>query len=107
MAEKIVTHYMIRDKNTGLFSPGGSDADKFGRTWKPAGKGKVWTSMGALKNHLRQYQHPIYSVVRPYQRVGMSDVPESWEVLSVEIRIVETPGTETISARSLVPIKEK
>lgn len=56
--------YRIKDTATGLYSYGG---DPFNLKW---GKiGKVWTTMGALKNHLHQ----------------MPNIPPTWEIVEVAL----------------------
>ena len=54
MANK-TTIYRLRDRRTGLFAPGGmpSRYRQYSTQWKK--KGKIWTSLGALKCHLLQY----------------------------------------------------
>lgn len=87
------TVYKIRNRNTGLFSPGGVDADT--AKWTP--NGKVWSSMGALKNHLRQF-------VRRKWPSGneVNLIPDHWEVIPIEV--VHNPGT-AIQANTLIKVR--
>jgi hypothetical protein len=61
--------YKIRHKVTGLFSAGGHSP-----SWTK--KGKTWSSLGHLKNH-------INGVVE-YRYHKMKDM-ENWEILEIEI----------------------
>lgn len=66
--------YKIRNKNTGLFSRGGSEPE-FNK------KGKIWKTMGHLKAHLNQFI--TYG--------GKNDSPfieakvKNWEVIELEV----------------------
>lgn len=55
--------YRIRDKNTGLFSCGGSFQPSF------TSKGKIWRGTGPLKNHLNQ----------------VAKIPDNWEIIELEV----------------------
>lgn len=46
--------YKIRDKNTGLYSPGGSYAHLSTGGWNK--HGKVWITEGHVRAHLAQYK---------------------------------------------------
>jgi len=66
-----------------LYSKGGSPADK--RMWCWSETGKVWTGIGPLKNHLRQFK----------------TIPDSW--LIVPIKVISTPDlNNTYKASSLL-----
>ena len=87
-------HYQIRNPYTGLYSPGGSDADRV----KWSKNGKVWTSIGALKNHLRQFVKTVsYNPIRE-----VNAIPEHWEVVTIEVVQAEKPGTQL--ARDLITV---
>lgn len=86
------TIYMIRHSVTGLYSKGGTDGDKWHKT------GKVWTSIGALKNHLRLYQTGGRYMNRP--------IPPEWEVVFIDWAYI-TDSERTVNAASLMPVKEK
>lgn len=96
---KVHTEYKIRDKATGLWSPGGSDAHKV--EWSK-GAGKTWNSLGALKNHLNQFVH-----VRTWEGgkllptpIVKNEIPDTWEVVPIRVEYTETPGT-AVSAKTL------
>lgn len=74
------TLYKIRNKKTGKFSPGGGRANIhfYESDWRVKG-GKVWTNIGALKNHLNQF----------LGKHG-GGIPEDWEVIQYELRIAST-----------------
>jgi hypothetical protein len=93
--------YMIRDRHTGHFSPGGSRADEAWREGRWAGKkGKVWTGMGALKNHLRQF---VVTVWAGGIRKEVNEIPSDWEIVIIDVVQTETqrPGP---SARDLIEV---
>lgn len=46
-----IKHWKIRDKETGLFSKGGTRTDSY--LWTK--NGKSWSNIGGLKNHLNQF----------------------------------------------------
>lgn len=93
--QKTKSVFKIRNKTTGLFSKGGSYASNNSKYhWSEAGK--TWSSRGALMNHLAQY------VKLPYgHRWGTAkelpkvDIPEDWEVVEIEMRIIEDIGVHT------------
>ena len=60
--------YKIRHKETGLFSTGGT-------TPRWTKRGKIWTSNGSVRSHLRQFREPYYN----------TEIPEEWEVIEYEI----------------------
>lgn len=64
-------YYKIRDTETGLFSCGG--AHQLDDSWQAGWtrKGKIWHSIGALKNHLKQYKK----------------IPLWWEVVQYEVQM--------------------
>jgi len=64
--------YKIRDKDTGLYSLGGSNP-------KWTNKGKSWGNLGSLTNHLNMFCQSWSTKIK--------DLPESWEI--VELRISE------------------
>lgn len=69
--------YKIRDSETRLFSSGGSEPN-FSK------KGKVWSNIGHIKNHLKMFKV----------------IPSEWEVVKYEIIENEL---ETCSAFKLNP----
>jgi len=74
--------YMIRNKY-GDFSKGGNNPD-----FVPFTKGKVWKTLGQVKNHL--------SMFRTFD--GRNQVPEDWEV----VEVVLTPTEASENARQMV-----
>lgn len=82
----------IRNKATGLYSPGGSEAI-FPSSWKKGGK--VWAGMGPLKNHLNLIME------NPARVEGMED----WEV--VEYEVIERSTTPVVMLIDLVKILKK
>lgn len=66
--------YKVRDKKTGLFSTGTSSP-----RWIKSGK--VWASLGNIKNHYNMY-------LKWYKKI-----PDTWEI--VEFELLET-GVVTI-----------
>ena len=86
--------YRIQNTKTGLYSKGGTSADQSDTSsWNK--KGKLWTGIGPLKNHLRQYVEDL-----PYRKHYQNYIPHEW--------IVVVPGekgdwVEYCKARSLYP----
>lgn len=81
--------YKIRHKVTGLFSEGGTYMD-IGDGMHPSRwskEGKIWNSIGALRNHLAIYCEWRYDYTTR-TRVRINKVPDAWEV--VEFEMVET-----------------
>lgn len=76
--------YQIRHKETGLFSLGGVDccADPENRRfWKHKSwskEGKIWTSAGALRRHLQQYENQYLRTNK-----AVISIPEEWEVIEI------------------------
>jgi hypothetical protein len=71
--------YVIVDVHTGLFSSGGTEP-KFKK------KGKVWSNIGHLKNHLAQFIEPYYTKgARPYRlcKAKVYDIVSGKEVFDV------------------------
>lgn len=62
--------FAILDTKTGLFSTGGYEPQ-----WTK--QGKVWNSIGSLKNHLQLYARGLCGKRR--------DIPASWEVVTFEV----------------------
>jgi len=93
---KTVTYYKIRHRVTGLYSKGGdATASGVGECWNKSGK--MWATLGALRNHLRNH------MPKKGYRVGtdMSD----WEV--VEYHVVEAdvkPVSDMLSAKQLTDL---
>lgn len=85
---KISKAYKIWNKDTGLFSAGGSTPK-----WNKSGKS--WASIGALKNHLRLVQEHHSN----YKRRGPA-IPPSWLVVVAEVIVTE--GRTYASACDLV-----
>ena len=79
--------YKIRNKKTGLYSLGGQDAHESQYVWGSIGK--IWTSMQALRLHLRQYKK---------QQIA------DWEVHRVA---TGDRTTVIVSAESLYELKSK
>ena len=77
--------YKIRHSSTGLYSMGGTDADRWNK------HGKTWPSIGALKNHLRLYQTGGRYMNRP--------IPPEWEVIPIEVSY--SPQTAVMAAQLL------
>jgi hypothetical protein len=80
--------YRILDTKTGLFSKGSSYANVSLRRWSK--RGKVWNSIGSLKNHLNLYKK----------------IPEHWTVVEYEIEEVEAsryPVAYLVDGSRLVP----
>jgi hypothetical protein len=97
--------YMIRDRNTGMYSPGGAWALDAWRAGRWSGKGKCWTSLGALKNHLRLFVNERYQYLgmgRSQRLPHENNIPAEWEVLSVEVKY-EPVSNDSISARAMMP----
>lgn len=100
---KAGTIYLIRDTLTGLYSPGRMEA--LGRwrggQWGDLKRAKVWSSIGALKNHLRQF------VLKRWvdgKRVEVSEIPATWEVLAIEV--THSPTSNVGLAHTLIKLKE-
>lgn len=94
-----MTLYKIRNKNTGLFSKGGShvrstDDPRLVKFWWSK-VGKTWSTRGALLNHLAQYVKLPYRSERGTKLPELR-IPEDWEIIQVEV--VETIG-ETMPAK--------
>lgn len=74
--------YKIRIKDTGLYSLGGT-TPKFNKS------GKVWNSLGSLKNHLRLVNRQVY---HPFKKIYIKSPwaydPAVHEI--VQLEIVET-----------------
>lgn len=82
-----MSFYKIRDKNTGLFSPGGCDANEPSSRWKKTGK--VWRGTGPLRNHLNMFLH--------------RGIPISWEVVEYEeIEKSVKPAAELVKPETLM-----
>lgn len=75
----MTTYYKIRHKQTGLFSKGGQDA---GFTWGWSKTGKVWTSLGRLRQH-------ITLITEAKDRGATFDTGE-WTVVKFEVKEVGT-----------------
>jgi len=85
--------YKIRDKNTGLFSTGGTQPD-----WNK--EGKTWMSIGHIKNHLHQFIYTEYNFDWT-SHTEENKIPQEWEVVQYERTEVETGG---LDAKSLIKI---
>lgn len=90
MTERVTFHYMIRCSSTGMFSPGGSRADELWKSGDWKARGKVWTSMGALKNHLRQFDVSGRNSAGVWMSGLTTRIPESWEVITIAVKIDES-----------------
>lgn len=93
--------YRIRDTATGLFSKGGSNANVDSGSFCWSKKGKIWTGIGPLKNHLNMF------INNEYNKHGL---PSTWEV--IEYEVVETaisvkPVHEIIDPKTLIKIIKK
>jgi hypothetical protein len=85
----MTTYYKIRNRATGLFSRGGQTVE-----WNRSGK--VWTTLGTLRNHLAQHMPTRYR-----DGTNMTD----WEVVEYEVREVGTKNIhETLSQEQLVKL---
>jgi hypothetical protein len=84
----VVKAYKIRDRETGLFSTGGM-TPRWNKT------GKVWSTEGQLKSHLRL----VTEWNTGYGRKKWH-VPESWEVIALTYTM-ELQDTHSYSARAL------
>lgn len=70
--------FKIRDTETGLFSPGGSDANtQYSREFKWTKKGKIWNGLGPLKIHLQQFYKS-------------GNFPQTWEVIEYATVVVSS-----------------
>jgi hypothetical protein len=92
---KIVSNklFKIRNKKTGLFSPGGASAmhDVY---WKKTGK--VWAGLGPLKSHL------TLLVEASGAESNLTRKLENWEV--VEYELTEVKVTDAIKSVNLVKL---
>ena len=59
-----------------LWSKGGSHTDK--HPWHWSKTGKVWNSVGALKNHLNQFK----------------EIPSTWKVVKFKLEILESENCQ-------------
>lgn len=78
--------YRIRHTKTGLFSIGGTDVSADGKTFGWTKKGKIWTGLGPLRNHLNQY-----ALTRASR---LAD----WEVIEYELVETETAVKSAVDA---------
>ena len=78
--------YRIRHKKTGLFSTGGTEVSADGQKFGWTKKGKVWTGIGPLRNHLNQYVNTRAS--------RLAD----WEVIEYELVETETAVKSAVDA---------
>jgi hypothetical protein len=86
--------YRIKNIKTGLFSKGGMDCDKDNTTYRWSKKGKIWTGIGPLKSHLRQYVND-----NEYSKKYKNNIPEEWIV----VKPSNGDWVEHCKARSLYP----
>ena len=86
--------YRIKNTRTGLFSKGGMSADQSDK-WSWSKKGKLWTGMGPLKNHLRQYVSDS-----EYRKHYQNNIPHEWIVV---VPNGKGDWVEHCKARSLYP----
>lgn len=82
--------YKIRNKTTGLFSGGGAYP-----RWSK--KGKVWTSMGNLRNHLN-----MFKTYRSGFSPQFKDELSSWEVIEYHITMAEQEKETNPTAMDVV-----
>lgn len=85
------TVYKIRNKNTGLYSKGGSYVNESKYGWSQTGK--TWSSRSALMGHLAQYVKLPYRYQRnDPDKVPTVNIPEYWEVIAIEVKTIEDIG---------------
>lgn len=90
--------YKIRNKNTGLFSAGGSII-RHTNDVRWSKQGKVWTTIGGLKLHLNQHYPTKYN-----KGTDMTD----WEVVEYKIEEVSVKGThEYMNPKKLIALITK
>jgi len=68
--------YAIRHRITGKFSKGGSSVDEHGTGYHWGKRGKIWTDIGPLKLHLRQYIEDS-----GYRKHYKNNIPQDWIVV--------------------------
>lgn len=88
MTKEMKPLYVIRDKDTGLFSSG-----RLVPKWVDIQRCKKWSGTGPLRNHLRMFTHCEY---KDGEWIAVSKIPPSWEVLQV----VMYPGFESVTNAS-------
>jgi hypothetical protein len=82
--------YKIQHKTTQLYSRGGAGVGPTGRGPGWNKQGKVWTSMGHLRNHLTQYEK-------------RGDLLADWQVITYSVSVEKVvPAVEELSAASIV-----
>jgi hypothetical protein len=86
--------YKIRNKNTGLFSKGGTRYRSTGDVqWSK--QGKTWDTLGKLRSHLNQH----LSDGSYYKATDMSH----WEVVEYHVTEAEAKGVhEVLAAKTIV-----
>lgn len=62
--------YKIRNRETGLYSTGGSNP-----YWRKTGK--VWGNLGGLKNHLNAWCNQLREI---------KDIPDEWDIVEIIIK---------------------
>ena len=92
MINKPKSVYKIRNTITGLYSLGGSDANRAPSRWSK--NGKVWNGLGPLRNHLNGFLHEYGG-----------GLPETWEVLELQyVEIAVAPARDMINPTKIFEI---
>lgn len=84
------TEYKIRHVESGLYSCGGTRM-----RW--ADKGKTWTNLGHLKNHLRQHARATDGGYNHCKRADPDRRPRGCELVCLRVSVNTAPGCSSIT----------